>query len=606
MMGFRAHGALWVGAFLVLLSLGPAPAGRAQPAAETPSAFIDRLDVNIVNVEVFVTDKKGRAISGLTQEDFELTVDGRTVPVSNFYAEVENRPVYGASLSDPAQESPAGADIDTKVEVPPDQILRLVVFVDQTALQPLNRKRAFKHIRRFLSEGLAPTDEIAVVSLGPGLKFHTDFTTDRSVVEKILKQLEKSPPLDSGTATQRRQVLREIYNSTPPPLSGPSEADDTFSGASSHNVLSMIRAVATSEYNLRKSGTRALTALVGTLAGVPGRKAMLHVSDGISTRPGEDLFIAWQNRFQETSRNYQSDVGSFDLFRDFEELADRANASKVTFYAVDAQPPTFDYGRSAEAQGDTSVLPTVTTEVSNTYEANKRATLELAAFETGGRRVIADGLLTQHLGRIGTDFRSFYSLGFEAPAGSVKDRHKVKVKVRGREGLVVRHRSGYADQNPEQEAAGQTMAALIYGVADDPLGIAVQAGEPRVREDGARILPLEIEIPFDRLALLPVGDERAATLSLFVTVQDKVGATRPVQRVTVRLKLPEDEIGEAQGRSARYVLPVVFGPDDRRIALGVRDDVAGIVSTLRLDPDLDSTQAGSHGSSEPPAAKNGI
>jgi len=248
MMNFRANGAALVGGCVFLLTFVAAPAGDAQPTGKSEGTFIDRVDVNIVNVEVFVTDKKGRAILGLAKEDFEVTVDGQAIEVSNFYAEQEDRPVYEGAGIAPLRTSPAGGDAE--VEAPPQQTLRLLVFVDQTALQPLSRKRSFKSIRRFLAKGLAPADEIAVVSLAPGLKFHTDFTSDRSVIEDILKRLEKSPPLDLGNAAQRRQVLQEISGGGPQGRA--SAFDQMASSASSRGVLSMIRAVAASEYNLRK------------------------------------------------------------------------------------------------------------------------------------------------------------------------------------------------------------------------------------------------------------------------------------------------------------------------------------------------------------------
>ena len=48
--------------------------------------FIDTVDVNVINVDVFVTDKDGHRVTGLTQDDFELLVDKRPVAISNFYA----------------------------------------------------------------------------------------------------------------------------------------------------------------------------------------------------------------------------------------------------------------------------------------------------------------------------------------------------------------------------------------------------------------------------------------------------------------------------------------------------------------------------------------
>ena len=45
----------------------------AQEPASTPEeAFFERVDVNVVTVDVVVTDKQGRAVTGLGRDDFEI------------------------------------------------------------------------------------------------------------------------------------------------------------------------------------------------------------------------------------------------------------------------------------------------------------------------------------------------------------------------------------------------------------------------------------------------------------------------------------------------------------------------------------------------------
>ena len=47
---------------------------------------MDSVRVDVVNVEVFVTDKDGKPVYGLKREDFELIVRGEQVEISNFFA----------------------------------------------------------------------------------------------------------------------------------------------------------------------------------------------------------------------------------------------------------------------------------------------------------------------------------------------------------------------------------------------------------------------------------------------------------------------------------------------------------------------------------------
>ena len=70
---------------LVLLSCVGSLALAQGNENASPPVFVERIDVNIVNVEVFVTDSQGRHVFGLTKDDFEITEDGRPVEITNFF-----------------------------------------------------------------------------------------------------------------------------------------------------------------------------------------------------------------------------------------------------------------------------------------------------------------------------------------------------------------------------------------------------------------------------------------------------------------------------------------------------------------------------------------
>ena len=53
--------------FVLSLLLLPAAAG-AQEAADEPT-FYESIDVEVVNLEVFVTDASGKRVTGLTRDD---------------------------------------------------------------------------------------------------------------------------------------------------------------------------------------------------------------------------------------------------------------------------------------------------------------------------------------------------------------------------------------------------------------------------------------------------------------------------------------------------------------------------------------------------------
>ena len=70
------------------------------------------------------------------------------------------------------------------------------------------------------------------------------------------------------------------------------------------------------------------------MAGLPGRKALLYVSDGLPMVPGEDMYYALNQKFQNSSSITLS--REFDSSRRFQELANVAATNQVVLYTIDA------------------------------------------------------------------------------------------------------------------------------------------------------------------------------------------------------------------------------------------------------------------------------
>jgi hypothetical protein len=129
-----------------------APAGPAvAPPAPAIGAgdFFESIDVSVVNVDVYVTDKKGNRVNGLTRDDFEILEDKKPMAITNFYAVDEGRPVPTAEeLANPAPPGPAAVP-GMPPEIPEDQRLHLVVYIDNFNIHPFSRNKTFTALREF-------------------------------------------------------------------------------------------------------------------------------------------------------------------------------------------------------------------------------------------------------------------------------------------------------------------------------------------------------------------------------------------------------------------------------------------------------------------------
>lgn len=71
---------------LALAGVLALPLAADAQAPTSQARFVDRVDVNVGNVEVTVQDRNGNVVSGLTREDFLLYVDGKLRDIEYFGA----------------------------------------------------------------------------------------------------------------------------------------------------------------------------------------------------------------------------------------------------------------------------------------------------------------------------------------------------------------------------------------------------------------------------------------------------------------------------------------------------------------------------------------
>ena len=144
----------------------------------------ERVSVDRVVVDAYVTDTRGNTVSGLTTTDFRLRVDGHNVPIesTDWIAadQPEVEPAAAPFLASTSSELPTARPEPGAEQFSPPG--RLFILFFQTDLAEATRATGLLRIafwaRRFV-ETLLPTDRVAVVSFDSHLKLRQDFTTDR-------------------------------------------------------------------------------------------------------------------------------------------------------------------------------------------------------------------------------------------------------------------------------------------------------------------------------------------------------------------------------------------------------------------------------------------
>lgn len=536
-----------------------------EPKDQGSEQFMDTVNVSVVNVDVYVTDKQGNPVSGLTKNDFELFENKRPVEITNFYA-VSN----GKAVSQPeppvavaaGETAPAPAPVATEpARTPEDQRLRMIVYIDNFNLRPFNRNRVIRELRAFLGQNLGRDDQVMLATYDRELHIRRTFTSDPGVIASALTELEKISAQGVHADSERRDTLERI--------------EESRSVIEAENYA---RTYAESQYNDLAFSIDGLKKLTDSLAGMPGRKAIVYVSDGLQMIAGQDVFYAVQNKYGDQSTSLTKTL-QFDVSRRLSELAAQANANRTTFYTIDAaglrvyESVTAENRGSAPAAGLTQIVDSV-------RFSNLQSTLQLMAEKTGGLAVINTNTFMPALEKMARDFRSYYSLGYTPPHFGDGRYYRLEVKVKGRKDLVVRHREGYRDKSVEARMSDGTIAALNFSFDENPLGVSLDFGSPQRRDDGFFLVPVQVKIPIGKLVLVPREQTQTedAKVRLFIAAIDSNGSTSDVQNVPVPISVAKADVATAVNKYYTYSVNLLMRNGEQRVAVGVRDDVAAQAS----------------------------
>ena len=240
--------------------------------------------VNLVEVDVVVTDKAGQPVRGLRQEDFEVTEDGKAVSVETFTAIDLPAAAPGTVVTEPDRSGTSLASNDQEDE---GRIL-LIVMDDYHVSFDAGRVAASKAIARRLVERMGPWDQAAVISTSGRSSAQAEFTSDRALlVAAIDKFFPQSEVGARGGIEQRTPAM----------------------GGGRFNFIQEIKA---------RWAMDALSNAAKTLAFIPHRrKAVLLVSQGLPVSV-EDIVTN------------QNAAGAAQALRDFIVTAQRSNIAVYT------------------------------------------------------------------------------------------------------------------------------------------------------------------------------------------------------------------------------------------------------------------------------------
>jgi len=401
----------------------PPPQQQPPPPDPATQAPVFRSDINVVRVDVIVTDRQGNPVHDLKPEDFEVTEDGKPQTIQTF------KLINIAENSDTVPETPRAVRnaIDEQTEAARDDVRIFAFFLDDYHVRLGNSMRAREIIAQFVERQLFPMD---IAGIMYPLWSINDVRLNRNREE---------------LATGIRGFTGRKYDYTP---------RNQFEENYVHYVSTIEAERIRNDVTLT-----ALKALIVRLGGLTERrKAIILISEGYTNtlppqmvdqvatcngspcgnqpRPRPDPIGGGgpaQARMESQEFFLQT-----DLLSDLRRVYEMANRYNTAIYAVDPRGLTpFETDLSTAGQAAVS-LTTDAKMLDNTMD-----TLRVLAENTDGRAIVNQNDLASGMRQIIRDSSAYYLLGYTSSLTQADGRfHKINVRVK-RPGLQVRARPGY-------------------------------------------------------------------------------------------------------------------------------------------------------------------
>ena len=549
---------LWAAALVAAaLVTGHAQApAQNPPSPPEPPAF--HIGVDAVRIDAVVTDAKGQIVTDLTADDFQLKDDGRPqkvtlatfVPVTSGPAPPSPSPAAG-STGPPAARSLARDEVQRSI---------LVLF-DDLGISWKGLYYARKALHTFIDESLQPTDLVAFTRTGMYAGMQRQFTTDRRLMHSAVDELR-------WTALSRRGV--EPFES----LDGTGLTNVGRGGLGSGGVIDIAGDVKLTDVREIFLGLATLSAAnltVRAMASLPGRKAIVLVTEGINMYEGAYI----EPRIQVA----------------LDALWDQAARAGVVIYTVD--PGGLQTGMLT-ASDNTSKLGGAG-DVLGASAGRHRAlrdtqdSLEVIARETGGFAVRDTNDLAHGLQWIASDIRGFYMIGYTpdrenfAKKGATVPGHKISVTVK-RPGMQVRTHQGFIGRpEPATPTITETPQHALLSAAMSPFAATTMSVKLTplwgyAAEGGASVKAL-LHVDMDDLTFVAGDDGRSVATA--ETVGVVVGADgRVVTARTATFSVHRDP-DDASGGGVTYTLLIpVPKPGGYQLRFAVRDTQSGAVGSV--------------------------
>jgi VWFA-related protein len=552
---------------LLLTAAAPRPNAASRPNIPTLGEVVD---VSIVNVDVFVTDKKGNRVHGLTKDDFVITEDRKAQPISNF-AEYSS----SATNAHASVEGVAAPEVPT-AQAPPPQKRTVIFFVDRFLLTGRDGAKFFGGMKDLLHKTVREGDAAMIVTWRNSLQVREPFTDDLERLDNTLEQLEKEAGIPFVNEYVENAKAQSDYDDWSKEVQAFAEEKGFASSAQAISSaggnrpgleLSFLQAL----YQLKQK-TAAINALSASISGVEGRKVMFLALHRMGQFAGAEYLYAGGGN-PATDLEYRSKYRTDDLV---DSIAKNANANGITVYPL--YPEGLTTQAITRADLNKSPDPAFDYQVLN----NETPTLELIAKQTGGLMAWGAQNIVQLLPAVQDDFDSYYSLAYRATTSNHDRARAITVKTKN-PGYEIRARRQFVEKSDDARMKDRVVANLFQNPGPSRIAVDVQLGKPEHTKKDQYSIAVSVKIPIAALTTVPQLGTNAGAFSVYMSWGSRIGVTGEVVRKTQTFTIAPREAEEAKSGVFTYDLDLLVDSRTSQLSVGVFDEVSREYGLARVD-----------------------
>jgi VWFA-related protein len=417
-----------------------------------------------------------------------------------------------------------------------------------------SRTRAHDAALAYLGTGLGPSDFVGVFGIDMTLAVYQTFTNDEKLIKPAIDRAGSGASSPGVGGQAQISELIERSNSLTQQLSqaeasaAANQSAQAVGALATQTVLNNIALRAAEGFERLEqtekgqATTDGLLSIIAAMGGLPGRKAIIFFSEGVSIPTV--------------------------VVSSFRTVISNANRANVSIYAVDAvglraKSADVESGRAMTALGQQRATQAASSvdsfgSMSRDLERNEElvrnnpeGVLGQLANETGGMLVSGTNNPGPRLRQVNDDLHSYYVLTYTPKNADFDGKFRqIAVKVK-RTGVDVQARKGYYAvggryDSPVMAFEAPALAALGKSPANAFVTKAAAFSFPEAKKPG--LVPVVVEVPAGSINFVADSSKKTYRTDLAIVVVIKDEFQRPVRKLSSQYLLsgPLDQIEAAK------------------------------------------------------------